>query len=51
MRPPGYEPGELPTAPLRDVIVSGCKGMTFFLIVQIFCEEIAKNKYFLTFVK
>ena len=20
MRPPGYEPGELPTAPLRDVI-------------------------------
>ena len=22
MRPPGYEPGELPTAPLRDVIFS-----------------------------
>ena len=22
MRPPGYEPGELPTAPLRDVIIS-----------------------------
>ena len=22
MRPPGYEPGELPTAPLRDVISS-----------------------------
>ena len=22
MRPPGYEPGELPTAPLRDVINS-----------------------------
>ena len=20
MRPPGYEPGELPTAPLRDII-------------------------------
>ncbi len=22
MRPPGYEPGELPTAPLRDVTIS-----------------------------
>ena len=22
MRPPGYEPGELPTAPLRDVILT-----------------------------
>ena len=22
MRPPGYEPGELPTAPLRDVILA-----------------------------
>ena len=21
MRPPGYEPGELPTAPLRDVFL------------------------------
>ncbi len=37
MRPPGYEPGELPTAPLRDhyfivlptsFLVSGCKGTT-----------------------
>ena len=36
MRPPGYEPGELPTAPLRDVFFCGCKGTTFFLIVQIF---------------
>ena len=41
MRPPGYEPGELPTAPLRDVnsvayLLSGCKGTTIFLIVQIF---------------
>ena len=25
-RPPGYEPGELPTAPPRDVIVFNCKG-------------------------
>ena len=24
MRPPGYEPGELPTAPLRDVVFVSC---------------------------
>ncbi len=35
MRPPGYEPGELPTAPPRDIIkrascsVCECKGSTF----------------------
>ena len=23
MRPPGYEPGELPTAPLRDITIFG----------------------------
>ena len=42
MRPPGYEPGELPTAPLRDITIEsileisaiavflncGCKGTT-----------------------
>ena len=26
MRPPGYEPGELPTAPLRDI--NHCKSST-----------------------
>ena len=41
MRPPGYEPGELPTAPLRDVesevsLICGCKGTTFFSYMQIF---------------
>ena len=31
MRPPGYEPGELPTAPLRDIVFfSECKGTTLF---------------------
>ena len=36
MRPPGYEPGELPTAPLRDIfLICGCKGTIIFLIVQI----------------
>ena len=39
MRPPGYEPGELPTAPLRDVI--SCKRVQrycFFLK----CPNIAR---------
>ena len=27
MRPPGYEPGELPTAPLRDVTISNRIGV------------------------
>ena len=42
MRPPGYEPGELPTAPLRDVnnyevsLICECKGTTIFLNNQIF---------------
>gem|GEM_PF-1993874 len=25
MRPPGYEPGELPTAPPRDIMLATCK--------------------------
>ena len=35
MRPPGYEPGELPTAPLRDVnniAIFGCNGKPYFRI-------------------
>ena len=32
MRPPGYEPGELPTAPLRDIIVLRVQRYAFFLI-------------------
>ena len=45
VRPPGYEPGELPTAPLRDVnythntgyfLNCGCKGTKIFRITQIF---------------
>lgn len=27
MRPPGYEPGELPTAPLRDVTIGNRIGV------------------------
>ncbi len=29
MRPPGYEPGELPTAPLRDIVFVGAKVRLF----------------------
>ena len=43
-RPPGYEPGELPTAPPRDVIMWHCfsnamQRYDFFLNWQTFCEE------------
>ena len=38
MRPPGYEPGELPTAPLRDVmgafLKSGAKVQLFFELAK-----------------
>ena len=30
MRPPGYEPGELPTAPLRDVFIFAFAKVVFF---------------------
>ena len=37
-RPPGYEPGELPTAPLRDVVISFLRVQRYevFLIPQNF---------------
>ena len=38
-RPPGYEPGELPTAPSRDVLFCECKGITFFSICQMFYKK------------
>ena len=40
MRPPGYEPGELPTAPLRDHIYCFCKPFCLFAgaKVRLFCE-------------
>ena len=45
MRPPGYEPGELPTAPHRDIINSflncECKGTAFFRRSQTFCQKSA----------
>ena len=51
MRPPGYEPGELPTAPLRDVFfLSGCKGTTIFWNMQIFREKSGNRNYFGTFL-
>jgi hypothetical protein len=37
MRPPGYEPGELPTAPLRDVfLIAGAKVILFFSLSKYF---------------
>ena len=53
MRPPGYEPGELPTAPHRDIINSflncECKGTTFFVNHQIFLAKSYLFNTFLTF--
>ena len=34
MRPPGYEPGELPTAPLRDFSFADAKVCIFFEICK-----------------
>ena len=53
MRPPGYEPGELPTAPHRDIINSflncECKGTTFFVNRQTFLAKSYLFNAFLTF--
>ena len=51
-RPPGYEPGELPTAPLRDVIILA-NDVLFSIAdakVLIFSETAKKNYYFFVFV-
>jgi hypothetical protein len=52
MRPPGYEPGELPTAPHRDIINSflncECKGTTFFVNHQTFLAKSYLFNAFLT---
>ena len=45
MRPPGYEPGELPTAPLRDVI-SGAKVQFFSDILLDAAEKMHGNCIF-----
>ncbi|MBR1620933.1 MAG: hypothetical protein IJ669_02305, partial [Prevotella sp.] len=58
MRPPGYEPGELPTAPLRDVsyfvaakvyiILFMCKYfLSFFIISYVFSFFFRFKSYFL----
>ena len=39
MRPPGYEPGELPTAPLRDVFLfAGAKVALLFRTAKFFLD-------------
>ena len=50
-RPPGYEPGELPTAPLRDVIISANE-VSFSIAdakVLIFSETAKKISLFFVF--
>ena len=52
MRPPGYEPGELPTAPLRDVNITPVFQMRvqryyYFLNPANILQE---NHYFLVFL-
>ena len=52
-RPPGYEPGELPTAPLRDVIILA-NDVLFSIAdtkVLIFSETAKRNYYFFLFVR
>ncbi len=45
VRPPGYEPGELPTAPLRDIIFfAGAKVILFFRICK-FYDKIFEKSY------
>ena len=49
MRPPGYEPGELPTAPLRDVNKSN-EPYFSFAGAKVH-KKIEINKYFLQFIQ
>ena len=50
-RPPGYEPGELPTAPLRDIKLIGKSCFPFasakvgvlFVMAKIFCGFFVKK--------
>ena len=46
MRPPGYEPGELPTAPLR--VFSGVSGISF-VMWESGCKDIHKSGIFQMF--
>ena len=55
MRPPGYEPGELPTAPLRDVtktsvsLFVGAKVLLFVEICKFLCNFFPFSYIFLHF--
>ena len=55
MRPPGYEPGELPTAPLRDVAVrtklelvsvTPCITTIFIGLIHLCSQIVATIEYF-----
>ncbi len=51
MRPPGYEPGELPTAPLRDVNLPTSKGCSLKASAKVllFYEKTKLFSFFLFF--
>ena len=54
MRPPGYEPGELPTAPLRDVIgkflFATAKVLLFFELAKYSSSYFQKSCNFVFFM-
>ncbi len=52
MRPPGYEPGELPTAPLRDdFLFAGAKVQLIFQISKYCYDFFAILRFFVHFTK
>ena len=51
MRPPGYEPGELPTAPLRDFLKAGAKLRHFSELSKYLGKKSQKNCIFAHFVR
>ena len=56
-RPPGYEPGELPTAPLRDLLclrlgcfrIASAKVVTFLLSSKFYGEKMSFYAHFSVF--
>ena len=50
MRPPGYEPGELPTAPLRDINQRGVPSFAGAKVL-LFSESCKFSCYFFVYIK
>ena len=45
MRPPGYEPGELPTAPLRGFNFASAKVVIFTETAKLFADFFARKRH------